>query len=116
MGIKLSDEVQEKVTRIVKLLKKSSSILFITGAGISAESGLPTYRGIGGLYNDVTTDEGIPIETALAGETLYAHPEITWKYISQIEKRSRHARFNRAHEVIAQMEKPSGASGCLPKI
>lgn len=29
----------------------------ITGAGISADSGLPTYRGIGGLYNDRTTED-----------------------------------------------------------
>jgi len=30
--------------------------LFVTGAGISAESGLPTYRGVSGLYKDVTVD------------------------------------------------------------
>lgn len=87
------------------MLKNCQSILFITGAGISADSGLPTYRGIGGLYNDTVTDEGIPIETALAGETLSSRPEITWKYISLIEKNCREAAFNRGHEVIARMER-----------
>lgn len=96
---------QEKIGEVVKLLRKANSILFITGAGISAESGLPTYRGVAGLYNDKTTDEGMPVEEALAGRTLQMHPEITWKYLSQIEKTCRNATFNRAHEVIAESEK-----------
>jgi len=96
---------EKKIEQVVELLKKSKSILFITGAGISADSGLPTYRGIGGLYNEKVTEEGIPIEMALAGETLEKQPEITWKYLSQIEKNCRNAKYNRGHEVIAQMEK-----------
>ncbi|MBL7151879.1 MAG: NAD-dependent protein deacylase, partial [Candidatus Omnitrophica bacterium] len=93
------------IAKIVRLLKDCKSILFITGAGISADSGLPTYRGIGGLYNDKLTEDGIPVETALAGETLKTQPAVTWKYLSQIEKNCRSARFNRGHEVIAEIEK-----------
>jgi len=93
------------VAQITKLLRNCKSILFITGAGISADSGLPTYRGIGGLYNDKLTEDGISVETALAGETLRKRPEVTWKYLSQIEKNCRNAKFNRGHEVIAEMEK-----------
>ena len=81
------------------------SILFITGAGVSADSGLPTYRGIGGLYEDAVTDEGLSIEEALSGETLRRDPALTWKYIHQIEKACRGARPNRAHEVIAAIER-----------
>ncbi len=95
----------EKIKKVAGLLKKAQSILFITGAGISADSGLPTYRGMGGLYEDDATEDGIPIETALAGETLRKKPEITWKYLSQIEKRCRGARHNRAHEIIAETER-----------
>ncbi len=43
------------IAALVRILRKSRSILFITGAGVSAESGIPTYRGIGGLYNVGTT-------------------------------------------------------------
>jgi NAD-dependent deacetylase len=93
------------ISKIAKLLENCKSILFITGAGISADSGLPTYRGIGGLYNDKLTEDGIPVETALAGETLEKQPQVTWKYLSQIEKNCRNAKFNRGHEVIAEMEK-----------
>jgi NAD-dependent deacetylase len=95
----------EAIVQTAGLLKNCRSILFITGAGISADSGLPTYRGIGGLYNDKVTEDGIPVEMALAGETLEKRPEVTWKYLSQIEKNCRNAKFNRGHEVIAEMEK-----------
>jgi len=98
-------QCSDQINRVVSLLKGSKSILFITGAGISADSGLPTYRGIGGLYNDKSTEEGIPIEMALAGEMLQSRPQVTWKYLSQIEKNCRQAAFNRAHAVIAEMEK-----------
>lgn len=94
-----------QIKKSAALLKKAESILFITGAGISADSGLPTYRGIGGLYNGEVTAEGIPIEVALSGQVLLSKPEITWKYLSEIESNCRQARFNRAHQIIAQIEK-----------
>ncbi|MEK6845425.1 MAG: Sir2 family NAD-dependent protein deacetylase, partial [Nanoarchaeota archaeon] len=93
------------IAKIARLLKNCKSIMFITGAGISADSGLPTYRGIGGLYNDKLTEDGIPVEMALAGETLVRQPAVTWKYLSQIEKNCRNAKFNRGHEVITETEK-----------
>lgn len=104
-GGKLEMDEQGKIFEVAKLLKESVSLMFITGAGISADSGLPTYRGLGGLYNNKTTEEGMSIETALSGDILSSNPEITWKYIYQIEERCREACFNRGHEVIAEMEK-----------
>jgi len=95
----------ENILKIVELLKKYKNILFITGAGISAESGLPTYRGIGGLYESEDTEDGISVEMALAGEMLEENPAITWKYLSQIERNCRNATFNRAHAIIAEMER-----------
>jgi len=94
----------EKIKNVAGLLKQSKSVLFITGAGISADSGLPTYRGLGGLYYHVETEDGIPIEMALAGDMLRKKPEVTWKYLSQIENKCRGAKHNHAHEIIAEME------------
>jgi NAD-dependent deacetylase len=95
---------RDEIGRIVNILAGSRSLLFITGAGISADSGLPTYRGIGGLYDAQHPEEGIPIEEILSGEMLRRRPELTWKYLGQIEQATRGARFNRAHEIIAEME------------
>ncbi|MCL2644909.1 MAG: NAD-dependent deacylase [Betaproteobacteria bacterium] len=90
---------------VAALLDRSQRPLFITGAGISADSGLPTYRGIGGLYNDRVTEEGFPIEEALSGRMLVRRPEVTWRYISQIENNCREAGPNEAHRLIAEFEK-----------
>ncbi|MDR1854441.1 MAG: NAD-dependent deacylase [Azoarcus sp.] len=89
---------------VAERLAAAKRPLFITGAGISADSGLPTYRGIGGLYNDKTTDEGFPIEEALSGHMLMTRPEITWRYIGQIERTCREAGPNAAHRLIAAIE------------
>lgn len=90
---------------IARLLLVAERVLFITGAGISADSGLPTYRGLGGLYEEEITDDGIAIEEALSGAMMAQRPEITWKYLLQIERNCRGARPNLAHEVIAQLER-----------
>ncbi len=100
----MPSNADDKLDAVVSLLGDAQNILCVTGAGISAESGIPTYRGIGGLYNDVDTPEGIPIEEALSGETMRREPSVTWKYIHQIEAASRGASFNRAHEVLSAFE------------
>lgn len=100
----MPSKIDHELDAVVSFLERASSVLFVTGAGISAESGIPTYRGIGGLYDDVTTTEGIPIEEALSGEMMRRRPELTWKYIHQIEAASRGARLNRAHEVVSAFE------------
>jgi len=98
------DTDSEAIDQVVEFLAASESLLFITGAGISADSGLPTYRGIGGLYDVNTTKEGMPIEDILSGHTLRARPELTWKYLAEIGRAALGAKPNRGHEVIAEME------------
>ena len=100
----LTEDNQTQIDRLMPHLHKARSLLFITGAGLSADSNLPTYRGIGGLYNDEQTAEGIPIEVALSGGMLASRPEVAWRHIARIEKACRGARFNRGHQVIAEME------------
>ncbi len=92
------------VEQLAEMLTAARSVLFITGAGVSADSGLPTYRGVGGLYESETTDEGVPIEVALSGEMLSARPEVCWKYMLQIERACRGAEPNRAHDVISLLQ------------
>jgi NAD-dependent deacetylase len=97
-------DFEQEIDGIVSLLKQANEILVVTGAGISADSGLPTYRGFGGLYDDKVTEEGLPIEQALSGPMLRSRPELTWKYLAEIERGARGAKFNQAHQVLADME------------
>lgn len=93
-----------ELSAIRDILRRSRRVLFITGAGVSADSGLPTYRGVGGLYNDIHPEEGLPIEVLLSGPMFQSRPELTWKYLHEIERACRGAKPNRAHEIIAALE------------
>ena len=73
----LSAETTAALRDIGLRLRALRRVLFITGAGISADSGLPTYRGVGGLYNDEATEDGMAIEEALSGACFAARPDIT---------------------------------------
>jgi NAD-dependent deacetylase len=97
-------ELSKQAERVASRLSGQRRILFITGAGLSAESGLPTYRGVGGLYADADTEHGMPIEQALSGPVFRQRPEITWRHIAQIEAAVRGARPSAAHALIAALE------------
>ena len=100
----ISPSNKHLIDQICKRLSRRSRVLFITGAGMSADSGLPTYRGLGGLYNRELTDEGVSIEEALSGEMLRRRPELCWKYLSEISRAAMKSGFNRGHRLLAEME------------
>ena len=85
-------------------LCRARRVLVITGAGISADSGLPTYRGVGGLYEGAGTEDGIAIEEALSGAMLRRRPEIAWKYLLQIAHACAGRAPNDAHRALAAMQ------------
>ncbi|WP_374267514.1 NAD-dependent deacetylase [Zoogloea sp.] len=99
----LTDQAAE-IAAAGRLLSTARRILFITGAGLSADSGLPTYRGVGGLYEGTLTDIGLPIEQALSGAMFAQRPDIAWRYLSQIESSCRGAHPNAGHYAIARLE------------
>jgi NAD-dependent deacetylase len=100
----LAADLSPLIRAAADLIREARNILAITGAGISADSGLPTYRGVSGLYNGRLTEDGIAIEQALSAEVFRTRPEITWKYMRQIESGARGKTFNRGHEVLAWLE------------
>ena len=96
---------EAELDAVAALLKRAQRVLFVTGAGISADSGLPTYRGVGGLYHERLTAEGLTIEEALSGEMMVLRPDIAWRYIGEIEANCRGAKPNAAHLIIADLER-----------
>ncbi len=100
-----SASVDEAIERVAELLSTSKNVLFITGAGISADSGLPTYRGVGGLYEGSLGAGDLPIEEELSGEMFRRDPARVWTHIHRIARAVGDARPNRAHEVIAELER-----------
>ncbi|MES2821503.1 MAG: NAD-dependent deacylase [Pseudomonadota bacterium] len=96
--------MQQSIARVAQVLAGAERILFITGAGLSADSGLPTYRGLGGLYNGLTA-EGLPIETALSGPMLQRDPALCWKYLAELGKACLGAQANAGHRAIAELQR-----------
>jgi NAD-dependent deacetylase len=107
----MSHIYDHKLAEIAGLLNQSDRVLFITGAGISADSGLPTYRGVGGLYNRQHTEDGYAIEECLSGSMFHKKPELTWKYMLQLGIAIAEHHPNDAHRIIAQWEKRFAARG-----
>jgi NAD-dependent deacetylase len=95
---------RELIDAVGVLLTQARSALFITGPGLSADSGLPHYRGIAGLQRKKPED-GKAFEAALSAEMLARRPEVTWKTLRHMERVVREALPNRGHEVISQFEK-----------
>jgi NAD-dependent deacetylase len=100
----ITAEVEQHIDEVVNLLLKSRSLLVITGAGLSADSGLPTYRGSGGLYKNDVDEQGISIEEILSLEGFCRDPSSVWRHIGQVENSCRNVQPNRGHYVIAAME------------
>jgi NAD-dependent deacetylase len=84
-------------------LRSVRSVGVITGAGVSAESGIPTYRGKGGIYDD--PEEGDRTVEALSGSTLRSDPDRTWRAVARLAAASVAARPNAAHVAIAAIER-----------
>jgi len=96
--------MQNNLRRLAEVLKGAQRVLFITGAGVSAESGVPTFRGATGAFADGLTEEGMPWEQVLSGSTFINNPRLSWKYFFRLEQSLRGKKPNAAHRVIAALQ------------
>ena len=87
-------------------LRRARRVLFITGAGVSAESQIPTFRGATAAFADGLTEDGVPFEAALSGETLRRNPALSWKYLARLELSIRGKTPNAAHHTMAALPSP----------
>lgn len=97
-------EEDRLIDEVVGHLRGSRSVLMITGAGLSADSGLQTWRGQGGLYQSDLDATDLPIEDLLSLQGFRRDPASVWRHIGPVEEACRDARPNRGHSVIAEME------------
>ena len=74
-------------------------VLVITGAGVSAESGIPTFRGKDGYWRNLD-----PIKLATS-EAFARDPELVWQWYRERRHRIRNAQPNAAHEAIGKLAK-----------
>ncbi len=77
-------------------------VFVLTGAGISAESGLPTFRASDGLW------AGNRIEDVCTPEAWERNPELVWRFYSKRRQDGAKAQPNPAHVALAELEKCIG--------
>ena len=81
------------------LLSQAKNVVFLTGAGCSAESGIPTFRGAGGLWRKYqATDLATP-------QSFHANPSLVWEFHSYRREVVFTKKPNNAHYAIAEFEK-----------
>jgi NAD-dependent deacetylase len=85
-------------------LTADDRLFVLTGAGVSAESGLATFRGSGGLWN------GYRVEEVATPEAWYADPEFVWRFYSMRRRDAIAAQPNAAHVALAGIEQKLGGN------
>jgi len=79
-------------------LGPDASLLVLTGAGVSAESGIPTFRDAGGLW------ENYPVEKVASPEGFAEDPELVWRFYSERRRKARDCTPNPGHRALAEAE------------
>jgi NAD-dependent deacetylase len=86
----------EGLTPLVRRLAEAKRATVITGAGVSAASGVPTFRGADGLWSNFRVED-------LATAAAFARdPQLVWKWYAWRRELLAACRPNRAHEVLAE--------------
>ena len=85
--------------QIEEQLRKAKKIVFATGAGISQESGIPTFRGKNGLWRNY---DAMKLATI---DAFYENPKLVWEWYNERRKNIFEAEPNLGHKAIAELEK-----------
>eukprot|EP00252_Welwitschia_mirabilis_P012054 TRINITY_DN2681_c0_g1_i1.p1 TRINITY_DN2681_c0_g1~~TRINITY_DN2681_c0_g1_i1.p1 ORF type:complete len:313 (+),score=60.99 TRINITY_DN2681_c0_g1_i1:77-1015(+) len=100
-----SSFVETEVKEFSSILAKASKIAVLTGAGISAESGIPTFRGAGGLWRTWNATE------LATPEAFAANPSLVWEFYHYRRCVVANAVPNRGHFALGMLEKQCESDG-----
>jgi NAD-dependent deacetylase len=77
-------------------------VFILTGAGISAESGLPTFRGMNGIWRTYRVED-------VASPVAWARdPKLVWEFYSERRRHHRSVQPNPGHYALARLEEELG--------
>jgi NAD-dependent deacetylase len=82
----------------MSVISSTDRVFILTGAGVSAESGIPTFRGVGGLWRNYR------IEEVASPEAWHRDPRLVWEFYSMRRRVAAAAKPNPAHFAIARLE------------
>lgn len=85
--------------KLLKLLREVKRICVLTGAGISAESGIPTFRSEDGIWKKFKPEELASMDAFLKNS------ELVWEWYQMRRKVVREAEPNAGHLALVELEK-----------
>ncbi|GEP85087.1 NAD-dependent deacetylase [Staphylococcus piscifermentans] len=103
--------MENKIEQLKEIIHDANQITFFTGAGISVASGIPDFRSVGGLYDEVSK-KGMSPEYLLSTEYFQNDPlgfmDFCHEYLLFADKKP-----NAVHEWIADLEKEGKSLGVI---
>ncbi len=91
-------ELEENLDRASQVLRGAERVAVLSGAGVSAESGVATFRGSGGLW------EGHRIEEVATPEAFEINPTLVWRFYNMRRAALGAIQPNPGHFALARME------------
>jgi NAD-dependent deacetylase len=85
--------------RLTRCLATATRMVAFTGAGISAESGVPTFRGVDGIWNKMRPEELASMDGFLR------NPELVWEWYAHRKRIIAEVQPNAGHVALARMER-----------
>jgi NAD-dependent deacetylase len=89
----------DSIAKARSWIDKATSIAALTGAGISAESGIPTFRGAGGLWRQFRPED------LATPEAFAKHPKLVWEWYDWRRTLIAKAQPNPGHCALAELER-----------
>src|SRR5258706_2738038 len=96
------DALNEAVRRTAEVLSAADRVAVLTGAGVSAESGVPTFRDSNGLW------EGHRVEDVASPDGWARSPALVWDFYNQRRANVATVKPNPGHHALVEMEKRWG--------
>ena len=90
------------IDQIANAIRNAKSVCVLTGAGVSAESGVPTFRASDGLW------EGHAIEDVATPEGWRRNPQLVWDFYHARRAKAGSVQPNPGHAALAELERRFG--------
>lgn len=95
--------MENKIEKLAEIIKNSKHLVFFTGAGVSTESGLKSFRGKDGLYSSLYKGKYRP-EEVLSSDFFCSHRKIFIEYVEE-ELNINGIKPNKGHLALAELER-----------
>lgn len=98
----IEEEMEAAISRAVELLRQAKRVAVLSGAGVSAESGVATFRGAGGLW------EGHRVEEVATPHAFTHDPGLVWRFYNLRRNSMSSVKPNPGHFALVELERRLG--------